>query len=181
MSKVITGEVIVELKYELREGGASGELLEMMDEHWPLKFYFGGGSMLPAFEAQLAGLSEGDAFSFTLNPDDAYGQVKPELFREIPLSTFEDDPMFQPDQMESGEILLLRDAGGREISGTVIEILPESYLIDFNHALAGKDLHFSGNILYIRTPRAEERNHKRYIEPNGVRSNSRLSDGPDFI
>jgi FKBP-type peptidyl-prolyl cis-trans isomerase SlyD len=177
----IENEVIVELKYELREGGCGGELLEMMDEHWPLKFYFGGGSMLPAFESHLAGLAEGDAFAFTLQASEAYGDIKPDLIRVIPMAALEQDPMFNPDQLEPGEILLLRDTDGREVSGLVTEVLPNGFLVDFNHALAGKSLHFSGNILYIREPRTEERQYKRYIEPNGIRSNSRLSDGPDLF
>jgi FKBP-type peptidyl-prolyl cis-trans isomerase SlyD len=180
--KTVIPHHIVELKYELHEGGKQGALLEIMDEHWPLKFYYGAGAMLPAFEAHLACLTEGSDFAFTLRAEEAYGAINPEKIREVPLSAFNDDMWFQPDQMEVGDRLYVKHptVEGKGELGVITELLPQGFLVDFNHALAGKDLYFTGQILYIRAPRAEEQAAKRYIEPNGIRSNSRLSEGPDL-
>lgn len=180
--KTVAPHHIVELKYELHEGGIQGPLLEIMDEHWPLKFYFGAGAMLPAFEAQLEGLTEGSDFQFAIGAAEAYGEINPEKIRVVPLSAFEDDMWFQPDQMEVGERLFVKHptTAGKGELGVITELLPHGFLVDFNHAMAGKDLFFTGQILFIRNPRAEELEAKRYIEPNGIRSNSRLSEGPDL-
>lgn len=69
---------IVTLAYTLRENDARGPILETMDQHYPFKFYFGGQQLLPAFEAHLNGLQEGDQFSFTLAPEEAYGGTQEE-------------------------------------------------------------------------------------------------------
>lgn len=172
--KRIEPHKIVELKYVLREGGENGEVMEVMDEHWPLKFYFGSGQMLPAFEANLLGLLEGAAFQFRLSADEAYGVLDPNLIREVAFNELPDSEQFPNRQYEAGDRLVFNLGQRDERLGTVSEVLEKSVLIDFNHALAGKELHFSGQVLYVRDPREEELLAQRYIEPNGIRSDSRL-------
>lgn len=172
--KVIDKDKIVELKYVLREGGANGTVMEVMDEHWPLKFYFGSGQMLPSFEENLVGTPEGSAFEFTLPAADAYGLLDPSLIKEYSYQDLPESERFPNKEFEAGDRLVFDMGTADERLGTVSEVLKGSVLIDFNHALAGKDLHFSGQVLYIREPRKEELVAKRYIEPNGIRSDSRL-------
>lgn len=174
--KAIEPDKIVELKYTLREGGESGNVMEIMDEHWPLKFYFGAGKMLAAFESNLLGRAEGSAFNFILKASEAYGLLDPQLIKELPFSEMPESERFPNRHFEPGDRLVFNIGQKDERLGTVSEVLDNSVLIDFNHALAGKDLHFSGQVLYIRDPREEERVAKRYIEPNGIRSDSRLRD-----
>ena len=52
-------------------------------------------------------------------------------------------------------------------------------MVDTNHAMAGLDLFFEGQVLNVRKARQDELIHKRYIEPNGIRSDSRLSEPPN--
>lgn len=145
-----------------------------MDEHWPLKFYFGSGQMLPAFEANLEGRIEGSAFEFSLNPAEAYGNLDSNLIKEIPLTDIPDSQQFPNRIYEVGDRLVFNLGQQNERLATVSEVLDASLLVDFNHALAGKSLHFSGQVLYVREPREDELLAKRYIEPNGIRSDSRL-------
>ncbi|MDX5325200.1 MAG: FKBP-type peptidyl-prolyl cis-trans isomerase [Bacteroidota bacterium] len=182
MSTRVENDRIVELSYRLTEGGPTGPVLEVMNEFWPLKFYFGSKEfpLLAAFEKNLEGLMEGDEFSFTLSPEEAYGNLDPDRIREIPFKEFEGDMWFDPENLEVGDRITVKASNGKEDPGLITEVLQHSMLVDFNHALAGKFLHFSGRILLVREPLPMEAEQKRYIEPNGVRSNSRLSDGPDF-
>ncbi len=172
--KVIDKDKIIELKYVLREGGAQGSVMEIMDEHWPLKFYFGSGQMIPAFEENLRGRAEGSAFDFTIAAADAYGVLDPALIKEYAYADLPESERFPNKEFEKGDRLVFDMGSPDEKLGTVSEVLENSVLIDFNHSLAGKDLHFSGQVLYIREPREEELLAKRYIEPNGIRSDSRL-------
>lgn len=172
--KIIAPHTIVELKYTLREGGEKAAILEIMDEHWPLKFYFGAGAMLPAFEHKLEGLAEGQSFQFSLSPYEAYGNLQAKLIREFALADLPESERFPHSEYEVGDRLVFDMGGPNEQLGTVSEVLEQSLLIDFNHALAGKNLHFSGQVLYIRNPRPDEAAARRYIEPNGIRSDSRL-------
>jgi FKBP-type peptidyl-prolyl cis-trans isomerase SlyD len=172
--KRIELDQIVELKYILREGGENGTVLEIMDEQWPLKFYFGSGQMLPAFEAKLLGRLEGSPFSFSLSPEEAYGALDAGQIMEVEHSSLPESEQFPNREYEPGDRLVFDMGQSSERLGTVTEVLESSILIDFNHSLAGKALHFSGQVLYVRAPRKEESTAQRYIEPNGIRSDSRL-------
>lgn len=175
MKRISPGN-IVELKYTLQEGGPQGEVLEIMDEHWPLKFYFGSGTMLPGFEKGLEGLAEGQPFQFTLPPEQGYGALDPAQIKEIPLEDMPESERFPFKDFEVGDRLVFDMGSEKERLGTIREVLDQSVLVDFNHALAGKHLHFSGQVLFIREPRPDEATARRYIEPNGIRSDSRLGD-----
>ena len=71
----ITTNKFVSVTYDLNVGeGEERELMEKATRELPLSFVFGTGSMLPAFEDELAGLKTGDRFKFTIYPADAYGE-----------------------------------------------------------------------------------------------------------
>lgn len=173
MVRQVKPHTIVELRYELREGGIAGGLLERMDEKYPLKFYFGNGALLEGFEEALLGLREGETFSVTLPPEKAYGTLDSSNIKELNLRDLEDHPWIDRHTLHVGDRLSFEDhVSGRQKQGTITEVLPESILIDFNHAMAGKTLHFTGTILHIREPNSEERAQERYIESSSIRFTS---------
>ena len=51
---------VVTLTYELRQNDKNGEIIQKVDEKRPFVHLFGAGSLLPAFEENLAGLVAGD-------------------------------------------------------------------------------------------------------------------------
>ncbi len=177
--ETIDANCIVELSYELRDQTDKGWLIEVMNEHWPLKFYFGGGQMMPAFEQNLFGLREGDTFDFIIQAADAYGPIHQDLIKEISIQDLPESELFPNKVYEVGDKLVFTHSDGVQQLGMVTEVLHHSLLVDFNHSLAGHNLHFRGRVLYIRKPSADEAVQKRYLEPNGIRSNSWLSDGPE--
>jgi FKBP-type peptidyl-prolyl cis-trans isomerase SlyD len=48
---------------------------------------------------------------------------------------------------------------GEQLRGTILEITDEFVKMDFNHPLAGIDLHFAGEILGVREATADEIDH----------------------
>jgi FKBP-type peptidyl-prolyl cis-trans isomerase SlyD len=162
---------IVELSYTLRN--SDQHVIEHMSEQWPLKFYCGSGAMLPGFEANLEGLTEGSRFEFTLSAKEAYGTINPEYIQEIPINQLPDSEDFPNRVFERGDQLQFSDEDGVRV-GRIVEVLENAIVVDFNHSLAGADLHFTGRVLQVRKPRPDEAVEKRYIEPNGIRSDSRL-------
>ena len=71
----ITANKFVAVTYDLNVGeGEERELMERATAETPLKFIFGTGAMLPAFEDALKGLEVGDKFNFSITPADAYGE-----------------------------------------------------------------------------------------------------------
>lgn len=159
---------IVTLVYELRSGSADGELLERMNYNWPLIFYFGSGTMLKAFEAKLNGLKEESTFEFVLKAEEAYGFKDPSLLIKIPKEKFLDPDTQQPLAMP-GEYVNLNEDHDQLIAGKVVEVNQNTVIIDCNHEMAGKDLHFKGMIADVREATVEEHIQKRYIESDGVR------------
>jgi len=161
---------VVTLSYELREGGPEGEILEVMNVHYPFKFFCGGDQLLPAFEEHLRGLGEGDAFEFILPPDLAYGDLDQDQVLDIPRGVFEEQEKGGLENLLiSGNFIQLTDEEGQQFNGKILSLNEELVKVDFNHAMAGKTLHFKGVILSIRKASVDELIRKQVVEEDGVR------------
>jgi FKBP-type peptidyl-prolyl cis-trans isomerase SlyD len=168
---------VITLAYELREGGPEGELLERMDAHYPFRFLFGSGLLLPAFEARLQGLSVLDGFEFTLSPAQAYGPVDPAQIMALPRSAFGPQPEIW---LAEGLFVELTDEDGKLHPGKIVRWDDRHVTVDFNHAMAGKTLHFKGFIIQVRPATIDELVQRRYIEEDGLRfGQSRPWNEPD--
>jgi FKBP-type peptidyl-prolyl cis-trans isomerase 2 len=100
----------------------------------------GGSQILPALEAALTGLAIDDTKQVTLEPADAYGDVNPEAFQEIPIAQIPEDARVV------GTIL---GAEGFEGPIRVHEVKEEVIVLDFNNPLAGKTLTFDIRIVSL--------------------------------
>jgi FKBP-type peptidyl-prolyl cis-trans isomerase SlyD len=155
----ISANKLVAASYDLYVGGEEGteqELMEKATIERPLSFIFGTGMMLEAFEDKLAGLKVGDAFDFTLPFDDAYGDYADEQVVDLPRSIFEIDGKIDEEVIFENNTVPMMDQDGNRLNGTVVKIEEETIKIDFNHPLAGEDLHFIGKVLEVREPTEEE-------------------------
>lgn len=128
------------------------EELEETQPGKPLEFVFGTGTMLESFEKKLENLKVGDKFDFVLTADEAYGESEPENVIELPKEVFFVDGKFDSEMVVVGAVLPMRDAQGHTINGTVDAITETAVVMDFNHPLAGTDLHFAGEVLEVREP-----------------------------
>jgi len=176
-NKTVKPNNIIELKYTLREGSEKGPVIEIMDENWPLKFLYGSGAMLKAFEENLLNLPEGAKFEFTLYPEDAYGMADPN--KNIQLFTDEliNNERYPIENFEVGDYISVKTQKEEVLNGVLKEKNAHYIIIDCNHAMVGKTLHFSGQILFIKPASNEEISLNRYIEPNGFKSSFRFDDG----
>lgn len=164
---IVEDQNIVTIAYDLRERDAKGPLLERMDPNWPFKFYFGSGKLLPAFEAHLRGLGEGEGFEFTLSPEDAYGPVEEGNIIEVPRSSFQG---LGDNILVAGNYVTLTDDLGDAHNGKILSWTADKVRVDFNHEMAGRTLHFSGVVLHVREATVDEHIRKNYIEEDGVRN-----------
>ncbi len=144
------------LVYTLHEGSIDGRVIETVEESAPLGFVFGEGRLLPAFEANLAGLEEGAAFDFSLSAADAYGEIREEMVISLPRSIFEDEGVLRSEICYVGNNVPMMDSQGNRMNGVVVEIGDAFVKMDFNHPLAGTDLHFSGMVVGVREATPEE-------------------------
>jgi FKBP-type peptidyl-prolyl cis-trans isomerase SlyD len=167
---IVEDHNVVTLSYELREGGPEGEILEVMNVHYPFKFFCGGDQLLPAFEEQLQGLGEGDAFEFILPPDLAYGDLDQDQVLDIPRDVFEEENKGGLENLLiEGNFIMLTDEEGEQFNGKILSWDDELVKVDFNHAMAGKTLHFKGVVLNIRKATVDELIRKQVMEEDGVR------------
>jgi FKBP-type peptidyl-prolyl cis-trans isomerase SlyD len=147
---------VVELTYELKNQSAEGETIEKVTEERPLTFIFGAGLMLPKFEANIEGLNPGDEFQFGLKSTEAYGTKSEDMVMDLPINIFEIEGKVNYDLVKEGAMIPMMDKAGNRLNGTVLEVGEEAVKMDFNHPMAGKDLHFQGNIVNVREATEEE-------------------------
>ena len=100
----------------------------------------GGGQILPALETALTGLAVEDTKQVTLEPGDAYGDVNPDAFQEIPIAQIPEDARVV------GTIL---GAEGFDGPIRVHEVREDIVVLDFNNPLAGKTLTFDIRIVSL--------------------------------
>ncbi len=153
----ISEDKVVSLTYDLNVGeGDERELMEKATVERPLTFMFGMGMMLEAFEANVKGLQKGDKFSFSLTPEEAYGMFEESHVVELPKNIFEVDGKFDDERIVVDATVPMMDSNGNRLHGTVVEINDNCVVMDFNHPLAGETLHFSGEVIDVHEPTAEE-------------------------
>lgn len=148
---------MVSLIYELREGSENGNVIEALEESRPLKFIYGTGKLLPVFESNINALRAGDKFSFSMTAADAYGERLEEMVVNVPASVFhKEDGSLNEEICQVGNEIPMMDSNGNRLNGVVNEITDEYIRMDFNHPMAGIDLHFTGRIMDVRDATPEE-------------------------
>ena len=151
----ITANKYVAVTYDLNVGeGEERELMEKATVEAPLKFIYGTGMMLPAFEKALNGLEVGGTFNFSIEPAEAYGEYNEEHVLDLPKNIFEVDGKFDAEMIKEGNTVPMMDSNGNRMNGSVLEVKDDIVVMDFNHPLAGETLHFSGEVIDVH--RSEE-------------------------
>jgi len=146
----------VSLSYQLRLNGAEGDLIEETGADNPLQFVFGAGRMIEMFEKKLEGLKKGDNFDFLLKSHEAYGEVNADAIVDLPKNIFEVNGQIDESLLKIGNMVPMQDANGNRLNGMVIEVTDTTVKMDFNHPLAGDDLHFSGKVIDVREATEQE-------------------------
>lgn len=144
----IQNDCYVSIDYRLTSD--DGDEIDKSEPGEPLAFIFGRGQMIPGLEQKLEGMDEGDHAAIVVDPDDGYGPVREELFREMPRENFPDDL-----ELEPGMHLRAHGPHG-PMTLTVKSIQDDTVTIDLNHPLAGKRLHFDVKVIESREATDDE-------------------------
>jgi len=131
----------VSIEYTLTVEG--GEVADTNVGQDPLTYRQGSGQILPALEEELLGLKVGATKEVDLSAEQGYGAVDPELFDTV------DATMIPEDARSVGTVLLAQAPNGQQRPVRVHEVEDDKIVLDLNHPLAGKDLHFAVKILAI--------------------------------
>lgn len=117
-----------------------GTLVESNVDSEPLKYVHGEGRILPALEAAIDGMKVDESKSVKVEAADAFGDVDPEAFKEVPLENI-------PENARSVGTRLSAEGFSGPIR--VHEVRDESVVLDFNNPLAGEDLKFDVRVLSV--------------------------------
>ena len=119
-----------------------GTVFDSSDGRSPLEFKVGGGGIIAGFNDAVVGMELQGEKSFTLTPNQAYGELREDLKRDFPKDMLGDH------QIELGQMLKFSSPHG-PVSGTVLAIEADKFVVDFNHPLAGKTLEFKITVVGI--------------------------------
>jgi FKBP-type peptidyl-prolyl cis-trans isomerase SlyD len=148
----IEGKCVVSMHYTLTND--QGETLDSSQGRDPLKYLHGASNIVPGLEKALEGKAAGDNVKVTVQPEEGYGPVNPQMVQTVPRSAFQGAPEIKPGmqfqaQGPQGQVQLI----------TVTEVSGEEITIDGNHPLAGEVLHFDVTIAEVRAATDEEIAH----------------------
>ncbi len=158
---------VVEFCYELE---VDGKIVDQTTKERPLDYIHGTGSLLPKLEAHIEGMEPGATFDVTLSPAEGYGEIEPERIINLPKAAFEVNGEVREDLLVPGNTIPMMNSMGGVIPGVVLEVTADTVKMDLNHQMAGKTLHFKGEILTVREATEKELTeglHGEYVHSCG--------------
>ena len=149
----------VELQYELYAfgDGEPEELMMSTEEDAPECFVYGiDEAVVPTFMERIAGLKAGDKFDFTLSAEEAFGPRTQEHVMKLDREVFAGEDGEIDKRVYPGTQIPMRTSDGAVVYGIVLMIENDGVTLDFNHPLAGENLHYKGEIKVVRDATEEE-------------------------
>tara|TARA_B110000285_G_scaffold216205_1_gene263273 strand:+ start:454 stop:885 length:432 start_codon:yes stop_codon:yes gene_type:complete len=123
---------------------ASGATIDSTFDKGSVELTIGDGNLLAGFESCLIGLAVGDHQTFTVAPENGFGQHNPANLQTLKRHQFGPDMV-----LEKGLVVSFSDAANTELPGVVKTIDGDTVVMDFNHPLAGVELKFEVEILTV--------------------------------
>ena len=144
----VQNDAFVAIEYTLKLD--SGEIVDKSAAGKPLGIVVGNGQIIPGLERALLGHKLGDAFQVDVPAADGYGKVDAEMIQTMPRKNFPNSEALEVDMVFQAQ------TPHGAVSFRVKEILEEDVVADFNHPLAGEDLHFEVKIIEVREATEED-------------------------
>jgi FKBP-type peptidyl-prolyl cis-trans isomerase SlyD len=132
------------LEYTLRDD--DGKVLDSNRGRSPLTYVHGGQQIVPGLERALVGMRAGEEKEVVVAPNDGYGALDPAAVTEVPKE------LVPAEARVAGTELVARSPEGATRLVRVREIKEETVVIDLNHPLAGKTLHFDVKVVGVEPP-----------------------------
>lgn len=144
-------DVVVSMEYTLR---IDDEVIDSSEGQEPLQFLVGHGNIISGLEREMMGMKVGDSKDVVISPEDGYGEFDAEAFMNVPRGEF---PTDMP--VEEGMELTVKDDAGQSRYARIETVDGDNVTLNFNHPLAGDELHFNVKVVGLREPTSEELDH----------------------
>jgi FKBP-type peptidyl-prolyl cis-trans isomerase SlpA len=135
-------------RIELRTGPAAGSAFADTFDGRPATLQLGAGQWAPGMEQPLLGRQEGERFAYDLPAAQAYGERNPELLQWVTRAMLAEHGG-ENAQFEPGDMVEFKAPNGGRYSGILKQQNDDAALFDFNHPLAGADLHIEVSLLGV--------------------------------
>ena len=149
--KIVKNDLVASIEYTLT---VDGETVDSSEGREPLEFLQGQGNIISGLEREMLGMQIGESKEVIVSPVDGYGEIDEEAYMEIPSNQF---PKNIP--VEIGTELQVENEKGEPAYARIEQIENNIALLNFNHPLAGKELHFAVKVVALREPSEEEMAH----------------------
>lgn len=157
----IEKNAVVTMTCDLKKQDINGELIDSYDNNEPLKFLVGAENIFESFENKIIGLTAGENFDFVVEALDAFGEYDENGLVSLPYDTIMNSNSEVTNELEVGHPIRVIDQNETELIGEVKEINKDEnfVMVDFNHPFAGLNIHFSGQVLEVRSATEDELEH----------------------
>jgi FKBP-type peptidyl-prolyl cis-trans isomerase SlyD len=141
----IEKDKVVNFHYTLTN--SEGVQLETSHDKEAMGYLHGSNNIIPGLEKAMEGRNEGDKFSVTVQPEEAYGARSEANIQRIPFKGF---------QTQQGPVQV-----------TVVKVGKFNIDVDANHPMAGQVLTFDVEVVSVRDATEEETSHGHAHGPGG--------------
>ena len=121
-----------------------GTLIDSNVGEAPLVFVMGDKQVFPKLEEAVSPLDVGGKKEVILSPDEAYGPVMKDAFREV-------DAELVPEHLrKEGAVVGIQDPNGGVYPVRIHKVKGQQVVLDFNHPLAGKSLRMDVKVVHVK-------------------------------
>jgi FKBP-type peptidyl-prolyl cis-trans isomerase SlyD len=147
----VKNDQVVSMEYTLH---VDGEVVDSSEGEGPLEFLAGHHNVISGLEREMIGMKIGESKNVVIAPADGYGEFDEGAFSDVERDKFPADMPVEP-----GIELQLSDEEGHPMYARIDSVEGEKVRLNFNHPLAGKELHFSVKVVGLRAATGEELEH----------------------
>ena len=147
----VANDLVVAMDYKLV---IDGEVVDSSEGQEPLEFLQGHSNIIPGLEQEMLGMKIGESKDVVVQPAEGYGEIDEEAYMDVPTNQFPEEI-----PVEVGTELQVQNEEGQPVYARIDAIEKNIATLNFNHPLAGKELHFSVTVIALREPSAEELEH----------------------
>lgn len=119
-----------------------GSIFDSSRGQAPMEFTVGAEQVIPGFDKAVIGMKPGESCKVVISPEDGYGLHVPEMVAEVERHLIPEN-----EKLVLGSMLEVGLENGQSLEVQVVELSDKMVMLDGNHPLAGKSLHFEIELL----------------------------------
>jgi FKBP-type peptidyl-prolyl cis-trans isomerase SlyD len=140
----VEDNMVVSLAYRLT--ATNGETTHPDGKASAKQIVQGRRKVVQGIEQALYGMAVGEEKSVVVPATEGYGEVDPQAVRTLPRKSVASFAEATP----GSQLRLLHKSSGQVHRARVVDVQPDTIVLDFNHPLAGKTLHYDLRVDELR-------------------------------